>query len=480
VDLWVHEIGPERVGMGPRVAGGASSSNNDPIVPGGGPSGEGVHVALSVSEAAHLIRRAGFGVTAGWLGEIRSHGSREAAVDRMLDVSRSPSDALAPGVEAFPLSTEGGYFGSLLAEWWLDRMATSPVPLVEKLTLFWHGHFVSAMDKVTDMSLLLHQHRLLRAGALGSFHDLVQAVSVDPAMLLYLDNASNVAADPQENFGRELLEVFTLGPAQRSEADVVAMTRAWTGHGLTSGNRVYRFDPKLHDSGPKTLFGLPPKDWNGPEAVTELLFGARAGESSRFITAKLFSYLAYPVTTDDPVVHRLAEGFRTSRLSLHALVRSILLSDEFWSPAARGALVRSPVEWVVAILQALGQSATVAKPEGCLTRAGQVLFNPPTVAGWGQNRYWVSTVDLWGKADFAVQARQLAANNGILADVAGLDPAGVATRGFQQFGIVEPSPGTRAVVERWVAAARKQKGGPELVARNLVHLMVLSPEFQLA
>jgi uncharacterized protein (DUF1800 family) len=437
-------------------------------------------LSLTVSEAAHLIRRVGFGVTPGWIGEVRSHPTRAAAVDRMLDAGRSPSDASAPGTEAFPLSTEGGYFGSLLGEWWLDRMATSPVPLVEKLTLFWHSHFVSAMDKVTDMSLLLHQNRLLRAGALGSFHDLVQAVSVDPAMLLYLDNASNVAADPQENFGRELLEVFTLGPVQRSESDVLPMSRAWTGHGLTSDKRSYKFDPKLHDNGAKALFGLPARDWNGPQAVTELLYGARAGESSRFITAKLFSFLAYPVTIDDPVVHRLADGFRRSRLNIGSLVRSILLSDEFWSPTARHALVRSPVEWVVATMPAIGQSAFVLKSEDCLRSTGQVLFNPPTVAGWGQNGYWVSTADLWGKADFAVQVRQLAANSGILADVAGLTPAQVATRGFQQFGIVDPSPSTRAVIERWVVAARKQKGGAALVQRNLVHLVLLSPDFQLA
>jgi uncharacterized protein (DUF1800 family) len=437
-------------------------------------------LSLSVPDAAHLIRRAGFGVTPGWLAEIRRYPNRAAAVDRMLDAGRSRSDGDAPATEAIPLSTEGGYFGSLLGAWWLDRMATSPVPLVEKLTLFWHSHFVSAMDKVTDISLLLHQNRLLRAGALGSFHDLVQAVSVDPAMLLYLDNAANVAADPQENFGRELLEVFTLGVNQRSESDVLAMSRAWTGHGLTSDKRSYRFDPKLHDDGPKTLFGLAPRSWNGPAAVTELLYGARAGESSRFITAKLFSFLAYPVTIDDPVVHRLAEVFRRSRLSIRALVRGILTSDEFWSPTARLALVRSPVEWVVATMQAIGQGATLTKPDDCLRQAGQVLFNPPTVAGWGQNAYWVSTVDLWSKADWAVQVRQLAANAGILGDVANLNPAQVATRGFQQFGIVEPSPSTRSVVEHWVVAARKQKGGAALVQRNLVHLMLLSPDFQLA
>jgi uncharacterized protein (DUF1800 family) len=242
---------------------------------------------------------------------------------------------------------------------------------------------------------------------------------------------------------------------------------------------MHRFDPKLHDNGPKDLFGLPARNWDGPAAVTELLFGVKAVPASRFITAKLFSFLAYPVTADDPVVVRLADGFRRSRLDLRALVRSILLSAEFWSPAARGALVRSPVEWVVAAMQALGQSATVARSEECLRRAGQVLFNPPTVFGWGQNGYWVSTADVWGKAAYALQLRQVAANAKVLADTAGLPPSGAATRGFQQFGIVAPSAHTRAVIERWVANARKEGRG-DLVPRNLVHLMLLTPEFQLA
>lgn len=434
---------------------------------------------LSATDAAHLIRRTGFGITAPLFNELRA-ATRRTAVERMVDPAFSADDAIGPTVGAGFITHHTDI--ELMQSWWLNRMVFTPAPLVEKLALFWHSHFVSSADKVEDVNILMAQNRLLRHGALGSFAELAQRVSTDPAMLIYLDNHTNVASAPQENFGRELLEVFTLGPAGRTEADVVAMTRAWTGHGLdrlygkNHPGTTYQFRPEEHDNGPKQLFGLPPRNWDGPAALDELLFRSRAEPMSRFVTAKLFSFLAYPVSADDPVVHRLAAGFRSSKLNIQALVRSILVSDEFWSPAARGALVRSPVEWVVAALQATGLDPLLTQAHKEMPQMGQRLFHPPTVAGWGQNDYWLATARTWGKAALA---RRLAARSTVLGDLGDLPPESVATRGFQQFGILSPSPVTRRVVEDWVRRTRVE-GNEKLLNRNLMVLLLLTPEFQLA
>jgi uncharacterized protein (DUF1800 family) len=441
-------------------------------------------VPLTPADTAHLIRRTGFGVTTALFNELRALGSRSAAVERMVDPTRQEDDLVAPtGIAGF---LTYGLDLPLMQRWWLDRMALTQAPLVEKLTLFWHSHFVSSTDKIEDLQLLSRQNQLLREHALGDFHAFLQAISVDPAMLMYLDNRDNVAAEPQENFGREVLEVFTLGPEGRTEADVVAMTRAWTGHGLSYplGNigeafPSYQFHPDQHDNGRKALFGLPPRNWDGPAAVSELALRSRREPMSRFIAAKLFSFLAYPITAQDPLAERLGAVFRRSNLSIQALVRAILLSEEFWSPTARGALVRSPAEWVVAAHQATGQLAMVTQAERFMGAMGQELFGPPTVAGWGQNAYWLSTARTWGKAAMAVHLRDLTTPRGLLLETNAMSPRDAATKAFAQFGIVQPAAATRRVVESYITKARASKASSR-VAGDLVQLIPMTPDFQLA
>jgi uncharacterized protein (DUF1800 family) len=429
-----------------------------------------------MGDAAHLLRRAGFGVTPPMLGELMALPSRAAAVDRMLDAGRAPSAAVEPVPPLELLDTATGY--SLMTQWWMDRMRTSPVPLIEKLTLFWHGHFVSGADKVTDFSLMMRQNQLFRSHALGSYYDLAQSVAVDPAMLLYLDNFANVKDGPQENFARELMELFTIGVRNVTEPDVIAMARAWTGHGLDGFQHSYEFHPAQHDTGSFSLFGSKPRPWNGPDALRAILVGPKAVEASRFIAAKLFSFLAFPVTPDDPFVQLLADRFRAQRLQLRPLVRDILLSDAFWSAGARGALVRSPIEWAVAAMQGVDVAAGAVQPEAYMLQMGQAPFRPPNVAGWKQNAYWLSTSANWGKAAFALRLRQeVAEATGGAVDSRA--PRTVVSEGFTRYGIVAPSPTTRSALEGWVARAQKEGDGSQ-VAPNLALLLILSPDFQIA
>jgi uncharacterized protein (DUF1800 family) len=175
----------------------------------------------------------------------------------------------------------------------------------------------------------------------------------------------------------------------------------------------------------------------------------------------------------------MAQVFRTSDLSIRSLVRAILRSDEFWSPQARGALVRSPVEWTVAAHQATGQLAVLSRAHEYMDAMGQSLFAPPTVAGWGQNAYWLTTARTWGKAAMAIQLRDVAQLSRQLTETAPMSPRDAATRAFAQFGIVTPSASTRKVVEGYITQARA-KGLGDRVPRDLVQLMLMTPDFQLA
>ena len=359
-------------------------------------------------------------------------------------------------------------------------MRTSPVPLVEKMVLFWHNHFVSGQDKLYDMGLLYTQNQLFRQHALGDYHALVQGMAVDPAMLWYLDNAENVAGREQENFAREVMELFTMGQGNYTEADVISMARAWTGHNVSHDGRSYLFRSGSHDTGTKVLFGGAPTNWDGPATLTEILRGSRAVPASRFITAKLFSYLAYPVPVTDPLVATLADGFRANDLSILWLVREILSSDAFWSPTARYALVRNPTEWFVAGMEALGLPPSECHPEWWMEGTGQQLFYPPNVAGLEAEQ--LLDLDGLGLGPLRLGLlRALAGQRRRASSPASRarPPAAIVTQGFDRFGIVDPSPTTRAALEAWVTRA-KAEGDSWSIPPNLVLLLLVSPDFQLA
>jgi uncharacterized protein (DUF1800 family) len=431
--------------------------------------------SLTRADAAHLVRRTGFGVTSARLKPLVGLERREA-VARVLDVSKNPT-AVSPAHLGDPsLSEYEKWYRTVW--WWLDRMRRVPSPIEEKMTLFWHGHFVSSENKLFDMALLQRQNQLYRRHALGSHVRLTKAMAVEPAMLLYLDNAFNRRSGVQENFGRELLELFTLGRGNYTERDVRAMSRAWTGHGLNSAMRSYRYHRDQHDHGTKTLFGVS-RNWNGPAAIEEILRGKKAIPASRFITAKLFSYFAYPVTPADPVVGRLAERFRASGLSIKALVRSILVHDAFWGPTARRALVRQPVEYFVAALEALGLTPAETHPEWFMEGAGQMLYWPPNVDGWGQNAYWISSAAMWARAGFASSIRWQAYDKGVFEDFYKLAPRDAVDRAFTRFGVVDPAPETRAALESFHDRTRKTYDAWS-ISPGLIQGVLMSPDFQVA
>ena len=330
-------------------------------------------MSTPAADVAHLLRRTGFNSSTFRVGQLMPL-DRPALVDAVLSTTGAPADT--------PPSTLNQYGVSQwqqnqdLANWWLNRMTTTSTPIVEKMTLFWHGHFVSSFDKVGNAFAMYGQNRLFRANALGSLGNLARAIAVQPAMLSYLDNDANVKGAPNQNFARELMELFLLGVGNYSEDDIIASARAWTGHGLNA-SRLYYFNPAEHDNGDKTFFGTT-KNWNGPDIITEILnHPTKRVIAARFITRKLWTFFAYPQPAD-AIVNPLADALINSGFNIKVLLRALFLRDEFWSTAARQGLVRSPVEYVVNVLRQTHLSPGSVHPEWYLPAMGQSLLFPPT------------------------------------------------------------------------------------------------------
>ncbi|MGE3326997.1 MAG: DUF1800 family protein [Acidimicrobiia bacterium] len=434
---------------------------------------------VSSDEVAHLLRRAGFGGTSAEIAALTSLNlDRAGLVNRILDLSSAPPDTMP----AFITDENLGEWERVekLIMWWIDRMATSPCPLSEKMTLFWHGHFVVGRDKVQCPRHLYDQLHLFRTNALGNFRDLTRAVGRDPAMLVYLDNDPNEVGSPNENFARELMELFTLGLDQYTQDDIIASARAWTGHGLTESETypVYEFHPTKHDNGNKTFFGTT-RNWDGPEIIDEICNGAKRPIMARFIAKKVFSFFAYPGPSDT-IVQQLADVFIANGLSIRELVRAVFMHDQFWSDTARNGLIRTPVEFAVAAIRHTGVGTYDANPQWWLSEMGQKPLEPPNVAGWKQNAYWLSATSLWAKASFAQNLGWKVGEGSLLEDLKAntLTPSAAIQIAFDRFGITNPSPQTRQRLESWIATERANDRW--FIPPGLTTALLLTPEFQLA
>ena len=261
---------------------------------------------------------------------------------------------------------------------WLDHLVTTPRPLEEWMAWFWHGHFVSGLDKVRMPLLMVQQLRLFRSLALAPFPQLVRAVTTDPAMLLYLDGATSTGTQPNENYGRELLELFTLGVGNYSEDDVKAGARALTGWTIDRTSGRSRFAPRRHDDTPQHYLGVEAHDVDTVVAAV-----TRQASCAPFVAGKLARAILGPV--DDRVVAPLASEFASSGLDTRALVRAIV--DLAHQGQAQPMTV-APVPWLVAAQRITGGTLRPAIRIAGLKAAGQVPMLPPNVAGWPSGPAW--------------------------------------------------------------------------------------------
>jgi uncharacterized protein (DUF1800 family) len=291
--------------------------------------------------------------------------------------------------------------------WWYEELLNTPSPFTERMVLFWHNHFVSAVRKVRYVPALLRQNELFRREAAGNFARLLHEVTRDPAMLIYLDGATSRRNQPNENFARELMELFTLGEGNYSEQDIKQAARAFTGNSLDRQTGLFRFYPALHDDGVKTVFGQSGA-FDGDQIVDLLLRNPRTAE---FVVAKLWREFV-SLAPDEREIKRLAGLFRAGNYELKPLLRELLLSAAFRDPKNRGVLFKSPVELVVGTVRLLQLPVeNKAKLIAASRVLGQDLFDPPNVKGWPGGEAWITTYTLVQRRQIlqrVVQATQVA------------------------------------------------------------------------
>ncbi len=286
--------------------------------------------------------------------------------------------------------------------WWLGRMADIPRPMQEKMTFFWHGLLCTSWEKVSRAPLMMEQNTLFRnSGLRGNYRNMLQTMALQPAMLLYLDNNENYKDSPNQNFARELMELFSLGVGNYSEDDVAAAAAAWTGHSMNWETQTYQFNDWAHDYGNKTFMGET-KNWNGPDIITRILDRTKpqAMIVCRYLSRKLWEFFAYQ-NPSDAIVNALAQVLWDNDFNIKPWVKAMLLRSEFYSTEAKQGMIMSPVDWVVNMMHRTGLRDDNLGVSWLLDGMGQVPFRPPNVSGWRPNLYWINSSTLGARAQMA-------------------------------------------------------------------------------
>ncbi len=370
--------------------------------------------------AAHLLNRAGFGGTPEEIDRLAALSPEQAVLslinyEKVPDSTTNPDWAIPDPARAERLRTMRNADPETrksmqqeerrtqrqrsveLKHWWIERMANGPRPLQEKMTLFWHGHFATSEQKVRDAYLMWRQNDLFRQHATGNWLQLLTAMAKDPAMLVWLDQAQSRREHPNENFAREVMELFTLGEGHYTEKDVTEAARALTGWGYDNLDEQFVERPRFRDDGVKTFLGRT-GDLTGDDVLQQIVAQPQA---ARYISAKLWNFFA-GVPPSEELVTALADRFRRSDMNFKPLLAAIFYSEEFYADSIVRNQVKSPVQWLVGSTRVLQRD--VPAPFVCygLTRSlGQDLFAPPNVKGWDGGLSWINTANLLARYNFA-------------------------------------------------------------------------------
>jgi uncharacterized protein (DUF1800 family) len=374
--------------------------------------------------------------------------------------------------------------------WWIGRMLETDTPAQEKLTLLWHGHFVSGYRGVENSAHLYRQNRLLRAHALGSFADLTRAIVRDPAMLAYLDNETSNRRRPNENLARELMELFTLGEGGYSEKDVQEAARALTGYSVEGDEFIFR--RQWHDAGVKRILGRRGA-FDGDALVDVILEQPRCAEH---VAATLYRWFVRPLPADAKqwpdaarsVIVQIAADLRRERYDLDAPVRRLLRSEHFYDPANRWTHVRSPLDLLVGTARALdARRLPIGAVRDLLRRMGQIPLLPPSVEGWPDGRAWISASTLQARQNVGAALlggrRPVVSVEPLLAEAPSRSPEDVAAHLLRamlgELGDPDRAPAASRRIETIAAFARGKAGVvTEPIGRAMLALVLATPEYQ--
>jgi uncharacterized protein (DUF1800 family) len=376
-------------------------------------------VRLNGEEARHLLVRSGFAPDQAEVDAIAGQSAAQA-VASIIRAARTaqpihPPPAFVSAPPPIPyrlLKTKEEQQaqrqqqqreGLEMKTWWMREMIESPAPLKERMTLFWHNHFATSQQKVNRSQGMWTQQVALRTEALGNFRSLLHTIAKDPAMLVYLDGANSRKEAPNENFAREVMELFTLGEASQggnyTEQDIKEAARAFTGWSVDPGDFSFRFRPAFHDPNSKTILGRT-GNFDGDAALDIMLEQPAA---ARFIVGKLWKEFVSP-TPEPAQVDRIASRFRASGYDISVVLNELFLSDAFWAPSSRGTLVKSPVDLVVGTVRQFDFSYTDVTPFALrAAQLGQNLLVPPNVKGWPGQNEWINTTTLLERKRFTEQ-----------------------------------------------------------------------------
>jgi uncharacterized protein (DUF1800 family) len=464
----------------------------------------------SLDHAAHLLSRAGFGGTPDQIRAFHSLGLN-AAVSLLLSAKDPRPAPPAWTQEAGSLKRqtmmqmrsvpEGDRRKMAIKDamreerqrlvelrtWWLERMRSSGQPLREKMTLFWHGHFATSVQKVKSSWAMWRQNETLRENALGNFGAMVRAMARDPAMIRWLDLQQSKVGAPNENFAREVMELFTLGVGNYTEADVKAGARAFTGHRVTPLGQEFVFARRAHDYGSKTFLGRT-GNFDG-DAVIDIILAQP--QCARFVVGRIWDFFAYE-NPEPGQIDAAAYSFYRGGYEIAPLLGELFRSRAFYSARAMGSHIKSPVEWLVQTCVDL-ETGLPRQPalDNILAQLGQTLFQPPNVRGWEGGRAWISSSTLvlrYNLAGYLVGAPDPAARRLFAPRMAApVDMARIAPRAlraepeafaealaFRLHGSVKWSPRALAVITE--AGQPINDGG----ARSIFQRLMSTPEYQLS
>ncbi len=428
-----------------------------------------------IHAAAHLMRRAGFGATGDELRQLADRTPQDVVAE--LVAAGEPESFQREMASLVRASLASGGAQRLAAQW-IYRMLNTPAPLLEKMTLFWHGHFATSAAKVEDPKLMQQQNELLRKYALGDFSQLALEISRDPAMLLYLDSATNRKTHPNENYAREIMELFCLGEGNYTEQDIRELARCFTGWEIK--REKFRINRYQQDVGEKTVLGSTGK-LSGEDGVAIVV---SQHQTARFITRKLVRFLVMdePRAPDD-LIEPLANKLRGDGMLIAPTVQRILGSNLFFSTLARGRKVRSPVEVAIGFLRSLDGSTDAFRLANSLQQLGQGLYYPPSVKGWDGGRTWINTSTLLGRSN-------------LIRNLLGGDKTRFGKQNLEQHFVTQGAASMGEIVayletvlfavplpdsaRQKISQLADSPGAKESRLRDAVHLLCTIPEFQLA